>query len=164
MKTKLFACVILFTIMCCCACSNISTSTEETSSESETAIPQDLLDDSEMRADISNILNDNITEARILSWGLTYWTSDANIIEEIKNKISQMNLTETESKYINDENPPAGGQILTLYLLQGDKILYQIHTDNRFDIFTVCGKPYSIEKNGFDNVLSYCRKTFFDGQ
>ena len=160
--------IIFVIIICFSACSKQKTQDnsvkEETTTEQERIIPQNSLDDTELRADISNILNENITEVRILSWGITYRTTNSEDIEEIKNRLSQMELTETESKnIIDDNNLPAGGQILTLYLLQDDKILYTFHTDNRYGIFTVCGKPYETGEIGFQHILSYCRQKFFDG-
>lgn len=92
-----------------------------------------------------------------------YRTTDKEEIEEIKNRISQMQLIETETKNIENEQPRTGGQILTLYLLQENKILYEFFTDNRYGVFTICGKPYDTGEIGFGNVLSYCRQTFFDG-
>lgn len=168
MNKKVLITVILLTFICLSACSmqentQDNTMKEETTTEEDTGIPQEALDNSEMRTDISNILSDDVTEARILSWGLTYRTTDKEEIEEIKNRLSQMELTETEPKTIDESNPRTGGQVLTLYLLQDDKILYQFHTDNRYDIFTVCGKHYNSEEANFDSVLAYCRQKFFDG-
>lgn len=113
------------------------------------------LDDSEMRTDISHLMEDDITEARIYWANKIYNTYDQEVILEIKKMLSSMELKEVE------EIESAAGSY-NLYLISGNKILYFFDSDTYsisvgYQYYEATEEVNKI----YNEVIQYARKTFW---
>lgn len=104
----------------------------------------------------------NITEARILWGDKIYRTTDAEVIREIKNKVSDMKLDDADEKYV-DESQKKGESLLgdnyNLYLINGDKIIYSFNEYYGM-LLSVGSKQYK-STSDFNEILNYCRSSFW---
>lgn len=130
----------------------------ETNDESESVSvykSRKTLDSSEELSDISLIKEQNITEARIYANDKTFSTYDEAVIEEIVNKISNLNVV------VTDEETDVVYGASELYLLDGNKVVYHfLHTDTLY----VGGRQYGPKEEALKfetEVMGYCRETFY---
>lgn len=167
MKKKILAILIMLVVLGIMGCSKNSDKKKDTDKESvsdktEEIILQPLLDDSEVKTDINGIVDVDITEARILWGDKIYRTTDADVISEIKNKVSDMKLDDADEKYV-DESQKKGeslsGDNYNLYLINGDKIIYSFNEYYGM-LLSVGSKQYK-STSDFNEVLNYCRSKFW---
>ncbi len=133
----------------------IETESEKQSDSRTTAdIPQS-------RSDINNIMNDEITEARIDRTDRVYSTTDKEILNELVRRIAGLQLRE-----ISEEPPTEDiiyGCSYCLYLLSDNHILYKFSGTG--NIIAIGDKFYAVEsdinsESDWYNVIEYCKRTF----
>lgn len=125
--------------------------------EEETIIPLKELDLSQKKSDINNIESEDISEARIYWGNEVYYTKNLNIIEEIKHRIAELKLTEISRDDLDDVEG-----FYELYLIEDDKIIYDINSSNALYIGKKCYGPDEAQRQFDTEVIGYCRETFWN--
>lgn len=125
-------------------------------SKKETIIPLDELDRTEQKSDIDNIENENITEARIYWANKVYRTEDPEVINELKNRIAQLELEE-----LNPDDLEKVDGFYELYLIEDEKMIYHFLSSNALYIGGKCYGPDETRGQFDKEVIGYCRLTFW---
>lgn len=140
-------CITIFFISSC------GKQKSDSSSESEErdthVVPYLSFDYSDMRDDLSNILEDEVLEVRWVLPNGGYRTIDDEFIYEIKKKMSDIKLEPMEQ--ITGEMPVGTGA--EFYFLSGRKVLYRFYIDGLGNTY-VNGKVYS-NKDEFKEIEDY---------
>lgn len=137
---------ILFTPSCGKQKSDDSDNTEERDTHAYSYLSFEY---SDMRADLSNILEDEVTEVRWVLPNGEYRTIDTELVYEIKKKMSEIELKPMEQ--ITGEIPAGTGA--DFYFLNGRKVLYNFYIDGLGNTY-LNGKVYS-NKDEFKEIADY---------
>lgn len=113
---------------------------------------------SDMREDLSNILEDEVIEVRWVLPNGEYRTIDNELVYEIKKKMSEIELEPMEQ--ITGEIPAGTGT--EFYLLNGRKVLYNFHIDGLGNTY-VNGKVYS-NKDEFKVISDYLTRITYNDE
>ena len=152
-KIAVLLCLVIVFAFLLSGC-NVKKSADE--SKEETMIPLDGLDHSEEKSDIDNIENENITEARIYWANKVYRTEDPEVINELKNRIAQLELEELNP---NDLEKVEG--FYELYLIEDEKMIYHFLSSNALYIGGKCYGPDETRGQFDKEVIGYCKLTFW---